>query len=143
MLQVFQFRRPQNVVVTHDRCDLVVALAAGGRAEEIVQPAPAVHAERADIHSHPRNKCDRQIAPRRPLIRFERKGDRLARGFVERGEKGGGGVAHAPRGIGVAGGRRLARALGNRFAQLPGQQNRGGNAQSEMSSVHGAFRLFL
>ena len=36
MLQVFQFRRPQNVVVTHDRCDLVVALAAGGRAQKIV-----------------------------------------------------------------------------------------------------------
>src|SRR6516225_1433455 len=142
MLQVFQFRRPQNVVVTHDRCDLVVALAAGGRAEEIVQPAPAVHAERADIHSNPRNKRDRQIAPRRPLIRFERERDRLARGFVERGEKGGGGVAHAPCSIGVCG-RRLAGALRNGFAQLPGQQNRGGNAQPKMSSVHGAFPLFL
>jgi hypothetical protein len=37
----------------------------------------------------------------------------------------------------------LARALRNGFAQLLGQQNRGGNAQSEMSSVHGAFPLFL
>src|SRR5215469_9358402 len=143
MLQVFELRRPQNVVVAHDRCDLVVALAAGGRAQEIVQPEPAVHAERADIHSNPRNKRDRQIAPRRPLVGFERKGDGLARSFVERGEKGGGGVAHAPCRICVRGGRRLAGALRNRFAQLLGQQNRGGNAQSEMSSVHGAFSLFL
>jgi hypothetical protein len=76
------------------------------------------------------------------LIGFERKGDGLARGFVERCEKGGGGVAHVPCGIRVRGGR-LAGALRNGFAQLLRQQNRGGNAQSEMSSVHGAFSLFL
>src|SRR5215831_19949847 len=143
MLQVFELRRPQNVVVAHDRCDLVVALAARERAQEIVQPAPAVHAERPDIHSNPRNKRDRQITPRRPLIRFERKRDGLARGFVERGEKSGGGVAYAPCRICVRGGRPLPGALRNGFAQLLGQQNRGGNAQSEMSSVHGAFSLFL
>jgi hypothetical protein len=63
MLQVFEFRGPQNVVMAHDRCDLVIALAARGRAQEIVQSAPALQAERTDIHSNPRNKRDRQIAP--------------------------------------------------------------------------------
>jgi hypothetical protein len=33
--------------------------------------------------------------------------------------------------------------LGNGFTQLLRQQSRGGNAQSEMSSVHGTFSLFL
>jgi hypothetical protein len=66
----------------------------------------------------------------------------VARGFVERCEKGGGGIAHAPCSIGVCG-RRPAGALRNRFAQLLGQQNRGGNAQPKVSSVHGAVSLFL
>src|SRR5262249_14656133 len=80
VLKVFQLLGPQNVVMAHDRCDLVIALAARGRADEIVQSAPAFQAKRADIYSNPRNESDRQIAPRRPLIRLERKGDGLARG---------------------------------------------------------------
>jgi hypothetical protein len=59
MLQVFQFLGPQNVVVAHDRRDLVIALAACGGAEQIVQSAPTFHAKHADIYSNPRNKSDR------------------------------------------------------------------------------------
>jgi hypothetical protein len=55
MLQVFEFRGPQNVIMAHDRCDLVIALTACRGTEQIVQSAPAVHAKRADIYSNPRN----------------------------------------------------------------------------------------
>jgi hypothetical protein len=59
VLQVFQLLGPQNVVMAHDRCDLVIALAARGGAQQIVQSAPAFQAKRADIYSNPRNESDR------------------------------------------------------------------------------------
>jgi hypothetical protein len=77
------------------------------------------------------------------LVGFERKGHGLARRFVERFEKGSGGVPHTPSGIGLRRGRRLAGALRNRFAQVLGQQDRSGDAQTEMPSVHGTSRYIL
>src|SRR5262245_6401001 len=59
LLPAFELAGPQHAVMAHDRSDLVIALAARGRAQEIVQSAPALQAERADIHSNPRNKRDR------------------------------------------------------------------------------------
>src|SRR5215471_9377208 len=59
VLQVFQLLGPQNVVMAHNRCDLVIALAARGRADEIVQSAPAFQPERAEVYSNPRNESDR------------------------------------------------------------------------------------
>src|SRR5262249_60787301 len=53
MLQVLELRRPQNVVIAPDRCALVAALAARGRAQESGQPAPTVPAYHAEIHSTP------------------------------------------------------------------------------------------
>ena len=48
MSQVFQLLGPQNIVVSHQCCDLVVALAACRGAEQIVQSTPAFDAERPD-----------------------------------------------------------------------------------------------
>jgi len=47
-VQIFQLLGPQNIVVAHQCCDLVVALAACRCAEQIVQSTPAFDAKRAD-----------------------------------------------------------------------------------------------
>ena len=83
MLQIFQLVGPQQVVMAHDLCDLVIALAACRGAEQIVESAPALLTQRADTYSDPRNESDRQVAPGCPLTSFERKGDGLARCCVE------------------------------------------------------------
>jgi hypothetical protein len=83
MLQVFQVLCTENVVMAHNRCNLVIALAAGAGAQQIVESAPAFHAERADAYSNPRNKGYRQVAPRCPLLGFEGKGHGFARCVVK------------------------------------------------------------
>src|SRR5262249_57996435 len=96
MLQVFEFCSPQNVVMAHDGCDLVIALAARRGAQQLVKPALSFHAERADVYSNPRNNGDGQIAPCCSLLVVERKEHGPTSCVVERFEKGGGGGAHAP-----------------------------------------------
>jgi hypothetical protein len=70
------------------------------------------------------------------LIAFERKGDGLARGGVEGFQKRTGGVPHTPGRVRLHAGRCLVDVLRNGVAQLLGEQNRGADAQSEMSAVH-------
>jgi hypothetical protein len=71
------------------------------------------------------------------LIGFEREEDGLALRFAERLDKGSGGVPHAQSGIRLNAGRSLADSLGSGLAQLLRQQDRSGDTQSELSSVHG------
>src|SRR5260370_22886079 len=63
MSQIFQLLRPQNIVVAHQCCDLMVALAACRWAEPIWQSTPAFDANGAAGYSNPGTNSDWWVAP--------------------------------------------------------------------------------